>query len=550
MRKAIILVLAFAASTLVAACGGSTSSLTGKTWYLTAGSEVVPAWQWAVPPAEQASYTLFFNPDDTFDAKVDCNQATGKYEVSRSNELSLTLGPMTRAFCGEDSKDVLYLGLLSQVATYAVADTNLTLTLKDNGTLQYTSVAPAATATAAPTAAPTTAATATATATPKPTAKPTATPAPTAKPTAKPTPKPTPKPTAKPTAAPTAAPGQVLTGKAWQLTAVTLTDPPFQGQVPADQQAAYTVEFATDGTFSAQADCNTVTGTYTTADAGAASGALTITPGPGTIAFCGEGSYSDLYILGLGSAASYAIADGVLTITTTDGGTLQYKEPPTDGPGLAWDRAHIPFVPARLVIAPHHVAMPPNAADTSPGEVPIAVTVRFEVPGDEPWVRAVELAAFPGPYEADIVDRIRGEAPEGWYSLVAVGMPGGGVDGLIVGHLLLSPCPVEDEAGRVVATVLAIGPVAVVPEVQRRGIGSALMNVAASLAVARGVPALVLLGHAEYYPRFGFSSARDAGLAPPTDAWPDAFWMARLLPAWSDDLRGTVRYPEAFEPLA
>jgi len=183
--------------------------------------------------------------------------------------------------------------------------------------------------------------------------------------------------------------------------------------------------------------------------------------------------------------------------------------------------------------------------------LPLAVTVRLEGQGDEPWVRAVELAAFPtGSYEADIVDRIRREAPDGWYSLVATGMPGSGVDGLIVGHLLLSPCPVEGEEGEVVATVLAVGPVAVVPEVQRRGIGSALMHVAASLAVARGVPALVLLGHPEYYPRFGFGSARDAGLAPPTELWPDAAWMARLLPAWSDAMRGTVRFPEAFEPLA
>jgi putative acetyltransferase len=68
--------------------------------------------------------------------------------------------------------------------------------------------------------------------------------------------------------------------------------------------------------------------------------------------------------------------------------------------------------------------------------------------------------------------------------------------------------------------------------------------------VARGVPALVLLGHPAYYPRFGFGSARDAGLQPPAPEWPDAAWMARLLPAWTDAMRGTVRYHEAFEPLA
>lgn len=187
------------------------------------------------------------------------------------------------------------------------------------------------------------------------------------------------------------------------------------------------------------------------------------------------------------------------------------------------------------------------------GAVPaplVQVQIRLEAPGDEDGVRAVELAAFTGPEEAAIVDRIRSEAPDGWHSIVAVGTPGTALEGLLVGHLLLSPCPVVDEAGDVVAQVLAVGPVAVVPEVQGHGIGSSLMAAATSLAMARGVPALVLLGHPSYYPRFGFGSARDAGLAPPTDLWPDAAWMARLLPAWSDDMRGTVRYPEAFEPLA
>jgi putative acetyltransferase len=182
--------------------------------------------------------------------------------------------------------------------------------------------------------------------------------------------------------------------------------------------------------------------------------------------------------------------------------------------------------------------------------LPLRVAVRLEAPGEEDHVRAVERSAFTGPYEAEIVDRIRREAPDGWYSVVAVGVPGSGVDGLMVGHLLLSPCPVVDEVGRTVATVLAIGPVAVVPEVQRRGVGSVLMHAATSLAVARGVPALVLLGHPAYYPRFGFQSARALGLEPPTPLWPDPSWMARLLPAWSDEMRGTVRFPEAFEPLA
>ena len=192
----------------------------------------------------------------------------------------------------------------------------------------------------------------------------------------------------------------------------------------------------------------------------------------------------------------------------------------------------------------------PGTPFAAPGPEPHPVRVRLEVPGDEPVVRHVNRTAFPGPEEAAIVDAIRAEAPDGWHSLVAVGAPETPDDGVVLGHLLLSPCPVEDDDGRVVATVLAIGPVAVVPERQFRGIGSALMGAAMSLAIARGVPALVLLGHPTYYPRFGFESARGVGLEPPAQAWPDPAWMARRLPAWTDDIRGTVRYPAAFEPLA
>jgi hypothetical protein len=85
------------------------------------------------------------------------------------------------------------------------------------------------------------------------------------------------------------------------------------------------VTFNTDATFAAKADCNTVAGTYTTANPAGASGDLSLTLGPSTIAACPSGSYSDLYLLGLGNAASYAVAGGQLTITVVDGGTLVYK---------------------------------------------------------------------------------------------------------------------------------------------------------------------------------------------------------------------------------
>ena len=170
-----------------------------------------------------------------------------------------------------------------------------------------------------------------ASATPKPTSGASATPKPTSGASA--TPKPTsgasatPKPTSGATAAPTStpAPSNGLLGKDWQLTALTIAVPPFQGAVPEAQQPNYTITFGPDATFSAKADCNTLTGGYTTPDATASTGTLTITPGPATVVACPAGSLSQLYMDALGQAASYAIADNLLTITLIDGGTLQYK---------------------------------------------------------------------------------------------------------------------------------------------------------------------------------------------------------------------------------
>jgi heat shock protein HslJ len=115
--------------------------------------------------------------------------------------------------------------------------------------------------------------------------------------------------------------GSALTGKTWQLTAITELVPAFRGVVPAADQANYTIEFKSDGTFNAKADCNTTSGSYTTTS----SGGLTILPGPTTLVACPEGSLSSQYLTALGNAASYAVANGQLTITLKDGGTLAYK---------------------------------------------------------------------------------------------------------------------------------------------------------------------------------------------------------------------------------
>ena len=112
-----------------------------------------------------------------------------------------------------------------------------------------------------------------------------------------------------------------LTGKLWQLTALTHRVANGLGGVPEGDQANYTIEFMAGGKYQAKADCNQTSGTYaTTSDGG-----LTIERGPATLAACPEGSLSDQYIQSLTIASSYAIADGQLTITLNDGWTLEFK---------------------------------------------------------------------------------------------------------------------------------------------------------------------------------------------------------------------------------
>lgn len=320
MRRSVSLALVLAATTILAACGATGSAaLTGKDWQLTAITEKVPAFQGVIPAADQSSYTITFATDLTFHGTADCNQISGTYKTTGSNGLTIELGASTMAFCPEGSMADLYVHALSRAKTWAVANDALTITLDDEGTLAFAVGASASQAPAASASSATTAATA------APSAKPST--APTAKPTAAPTPKPTAKPTAAPTKAPNAtpAPAAGLLGKTWKLTTITEKTPAFQGVVPDAQQANYTLAFAADGTFTAKADCNTVAGKYTAADANASSGSLSIVPGPTTTVACPEGSLSDLYILGLSNAASYATVNGVLTITLKDDGTLVFK---------------------------------------------------------------------------------------------------------------------------------------------------------------------------------------------------------------------------------
>ena len=126
------------------------------------------------------------------------------------------------------------------------------------------------------------------------------------------------------------------------------------------------------------------------------------------------------------------------------------------------------------------------------------VNIRIENQGDILQVRSLNERAFEQPVEADIVDKLRQACPD-FISLVAE-------DGkIIVGHILFTPVVIEESERKLQGMGLA--PMAVMPERQRQGIGTKLIKRGLELLKEQGCPFVVVLGHPEYYPRFGFEPA-------------------------------------------
>ena len=172
----------------------------------------------------------------------------------------------------------------------------------------------------------------------------------------------------------------------------------------------------------------------------------------------------------------------------------------------------------------------------------ISVELEIERPEHIDAVREVHRSAFGGGSEARLVDRLRAtDAFIPRLSLVACW------GSLPVGHLLLTRGAVECQSGREAA--LALAPVAVRPEYQARGIGARLIHRALDDARSQGFNLVVVLGHPDYYPRFGFVPASRFGIVAPFDV-PDEAWMARWLDAsLARVLNGTMRYADPFHEL-
>jgi putative acetyltransferase len=141
-----------------------------------------------------------------------------------------------------------------------------------------------------------------------------------------------------------------------------------------------------------------------------------------------------------------------------------------------------------------------------------------------------------------LLDTLRDDA--GWlpsYSLVALDPDLDSAADIVVGHVTCTRGDVDGWPG------LGLGPLAVHPDRQRRGTGTALVHAVLGAAEALGEPFVALLGAPAYYRRFGFRRATDAGVEPPEPAWAEHFQL-RMLSAWTP-VHGTFRYAAPFGRL-
>jgi putative acetyltransferase len=167
------------------------------------------------------------------------------------------------------------------------------------------------------------------------------------------------------------------------------------------------------------------------------------------------------------------------------------------------------------------------------------VNIRPERPADAAAIDAVNRAAFGQPAEATLVADLRDQASP-LVSLVAE-------EGReVVGHVLFSPVTLTNHAD---VKIMGLAPMAVLPAMQRRGIGSTLARAGLDACTRLGCDAVVVLGHAQYYPRFGFQPASAFGVRCEYDVPDEVFMALELAPGRLAGKSGTIRYHPAFARL-
>jgi putative acetyltransferase len=170
------------------------------------------------------------------------------------------------------------------------------------------------------------------------------------------------------------------------------------------------------------------------------------------------------------------------------------------------------------------------------------VEIRHEQPGDIEAIRRVNDLAFGRPDEGALVDRLR-LAGDGFESLVAV------VASAVVGHVLFTSAWIDAPDGRSVEG-LGLAPLAVLPEDQGRRIGTELATAGLDLIRRTPCPFVIVLGHPDYYARFGFEPAAARGIRCKWDVPEGTFMLVALDEAAMSGVSGLARYRTEFDAVA
>ncbi len=169
----------------------------------------------------------------------------------------------------------------------------------------------------------------------------------------------------------------------------------------------------------------------------------------------------------------------------------------------------------------------------------MSIQFRSETDDDKTAVYDINAAAFPTETEARLVDALRESASE-YISQVAV------EDQNVVGHIMFTPVtlePFED------LRLMGLAPMAVAPSLQRGGIGSELVKTGLLRCTESAVGAVAVLGHSQYYPRFGFRPASQWGIKSEYEVPEEVFMMMELSPGYLQGYQGTIRYDAAFADI-
>jgi putative acetyltransferase len=175
---------------------------------------------------------------------------------------------------------------------------------------------------------------------------------------------------------------------------------------------------------------------------------------------------------------------------------------------------------------------------------PSGVEIRAERPEDHEAIARVVAAAFGSSVEAQLVDAIRaspGYIPE--LALVAE------VDGRVVGHVMITFATLRSDGSE--HRIAMLSPLAVAPDCERRGIGSALVRAVTAGADSRGEPLVILEGSPQFYGRLGFEHSVPHGIEITLPSWapPEAAQVIRLS-SYDASLTGRVIYPPAFDAVS